>query len=131
MSWKGARPGADRVPAAGRAVLPVSLVPGFSGLAGLEDGSECGALRLSEGWGLGDEVLNAGGQGVGDRRWWRGRWGCAVVLTCCGAGVWRGYGRVVGTSPPHDQGLVRARRSNEAAVGEVMALRQRSGRARV
>jgi hypothetical protein len=45
----------------------VSLVPGFSGLAGLEDGSECGALGIGQGWGLGDEVLNVRGEGVGVR----------------------------------------------------------------
>jgi hypothetical protein len=46
------------VSAVGRAVLPVSLVPGFRGLAGVEDGSECGALGIGQGWRLGDEVLN-------------------------------------------------------------------------
>jgi hypothetical protein len=72
--------------APGAAVLAVSLVPGCGRFAGLEDGSECGALSLSEGWGLGDELLNVRGQGVGGRRGW---WGGAV-LTCGG-----GEGRVV------------------------------------
>jgi hypothetical protein len=42
-------------------VFAVSLVPGCGRFAGLEDGSECGALSLSEGWGLGDELLNVSG----------------------------------------------------------------------
>jgi hypothetical protein len=49
-------------------VFVVSLVPGCGRFAGLEDGSECGALSLSEGWGLGDELLNVSVQGVGGRR---------------------------------------------------------------
>jgi len=68
MSRKVARPGADGVSAAGRAVLPVSLVLGFRWLAGVEDGSECGALGIGQGWRLGDEVLNVRGDGV---RVWR------------------------------------------------------------
>jgi hypothetical protein len=78
----------------------MSLVPGCGGFAGLEDGSECGALGVGEGWGVGDEVLNVRGEGVGVREWRRGGLGCAVVLTLCGVGGRGGYGRGVGTSPP-------------------------------
>jgi hypothetical protein len=56
----------------GRAVFWMSLVPGCGGFAGLEDGSECGALGVGEGWGVGDEVLNVRGEGVGVREWCRG-----------------------------------------------------------
>ena len=73
----------------------VRLVLGGGWCAGLEDGSECGALALGEGWGVGDEVLDVRGEGVGV-----GGLGCAVVLTSCGAGGWGGYGRGVGISPP-------------------------------
>lgn len=37
----------------------------------MEDGSECGALSVGEG-GVGDEVLNVCGEGVGVREWRRG-----------------------------------------------------------
>ena len=73
----------------------VGLVPGCGWFAGLEDGSECGALGVGEGWGVVNEVLDVRGEGVGV-----GGWGCAVVLTSCGAGGRGGYGRGVGTSPP-------------------------------
>ncbi len=46
----------------------VSLVLG-GWCAGLEDGSECGALGVGQGWGLSHEVLNVCGEGVRARPW--------------------------------------------------------------
>ena len=101
----GPPPGVDGVCRwRGRAVLSVSLVPRCAWCAGLEDGSEGGALGLGEGWGLGDQVLNVCGEGVGDGGWRRDWLCCGVVLTGGGAGGWGGYGRVVGTSPPSGRG---------------------------
>jgi hypothetical protein len=56
------RTGGCLLPGAGR--LAVSLVPGCGWCAGLEDGSQGGALGVGEGWGVGDEVLNVRGEGV-------------------------------------------------------------------
>jgi hypothetical protein len=51
----GPPPGAGRVCRwRGRAVLWVSLVPSCVWCAGLEDGSEGGALGIGQGWRLGD-----------------------------------------------------------------------------
>jgi hypothetical protein len=49
----------------------------------------CGALGLGQGWGLGDQVLNVCGEGVGDGEWRRVRVCCGVVLAC-GARLWWG-----------------------------------------
>lgn len=51
---------------AGRAVG--ELVPG-GWCAGLEDGSECGALGVGQLWGLSHEVLNVRGETVRARPW--------------------------------------------------------------
>jgi len=75
----------------------------------LEDGSECGALGVGQGWGLSHEVLNVCGEAVRARPWWRDRWGGAGAVIWCGAGRRGGYGRGVGTSPPHGQGNTGAR----------------------
>jgi hypothetical protein len=53
----------------GRVVLLVSLVPGRGWCAGLEDGSECAALGVGEGWGLSHEVLDVRGEAVRARPW--------------------------------------------------------------
>jgi hypothetical protein len=63
-------PAADRVcRCRGRVVPLVSLVPGRGWCAGLEDGSECGALGVGQGWGLSHEVLNVRGEAVQARPW--------------------------------------------------------------
>lgn len=46
----------------------VSLVLG-GWRAGLEDGSECGALGVGQGWGLSHEVLDVRGEAVRARPW--------------------------------------------------------------
>jgi hypothetical protein len=74
----GPPPEAGSAAAEGGVVCVVGLVRGGAWCARLEDRSQCGALGVGQGWGLGDEVLYVRGQGVGDRR---GRWGGAV-LTC-------------------------------------------------
>ena len=71
MSLKvGPPPGADwGVCSRGRTVFWVGLVPGCGWCAGLEDGSECGALGVGQGWGLSHEVLNVRGEAVRARPW--------------------------------------------------------------
>jgi len=55
------------LPGVGRAVG--ELVPGCGWCAGLEDGSECGALGVGQRWGLCHEVRNVCGEAVRARSW--------------------------------------------------------------
>jgi hypothetical protein len=58
------RPGSGQgVSLPGRVVPVVSLVPD-GWCAGSEDGSECGALGVGQGWSLSHEVLNVRGEAV-------------------------------------------------------------------
>ena len=56
------------VAAGGEVVLLVSLVRG-GWLAGLEDGSERGALGVGQRWGVSHEVLDVRGEAVQARPW--------------------------------------------------------------
>ena len=69
MALRTARPRERGVAAGGGVVFAVSLVPGCGWFAGLEDGSQCGALGVGEGWGLSHEVLNMRGEAVRARPW--------------------------------------------------------------
>ena len=68
----GPPPERTGVSAAGAGRVLDELVPGCGGFARLEDGSECGALGVGQGWGVGDEVLDVRGEGIGVWKWRRG-----------------------------------------------------------